>query len=1344
MVQQAWRAAVVRVWKNDPSSNSAEHLGSAFVISDSLLLTASHVVPELAEAHIFVMGPAWTQPHKVVRVARHPSRDIAILFLASSFDLLTEPVFPAIELSTDPIVVAGYTSATGALETANLSPKAFDGRVNTLVLHTFVGKGMSGGPALQNGRFIGVTQAREVDTSKTYIIEVSAFSDFVRSIAESHGLSWPPLDASKSLSIIQRLPSNFVPRDDISSRVVEALASARTDRVVALTGLGGIGKTTIALAVAHSPRIRGQFSDGVLWASVGTEPTFLPILQEWLSFFVDNASSFSSAKLASAQLKTVLRNRKALIVIDDIWSSEALDLLNVGGELCGSLITTRDTRAVSHLTAELIDVAELDALSAEQLILRRIAGVPITIDPLLLKELCRLLGYLPLGLNLSASILLEGMPLEMLTAELRKEIGRLKAIDLAETTRTRSVDASLNLSLERILPDEFQRLLLLSTLKAQELLDVQVASIMFDASEFVAQKTLSYLASKSLLSRSTEQTFKMHDLVRDKCRTILLGADSFRPQGFSPTTFKDLAALESWPRHCYVQRRHKSAGWRDLNAKGYTRRQLFYHLSRAHDLGSMLEVLTEDQPDVAAAPSNAWLAAHERAGGQAQFIVDNETTLSLARTILTAAMATSGTISENARQALSALFSCSCILSSVTARYSGVSLRLARALMAHGVWQPLEAVASIERSISPCELILFSFDLSDDIRLRLQYVAVRRLIWRLDSPIPTETERPSDQIAWASFLVSNDIRQAALKAILPIDNRGLRSFATTLPEQHASLARWLSFALEASRSDIDTPEFAIESAGDELVTAYVDYANKRSSLDCGTEAHWPFFKTMHSLCRAYVSKYRKKSAGLHRSTQRMFAEAYNSRPRRELAEKISNERLCLFADHLGSADREALAHDVVANIRRYWAIERDLAQAGFRARWLGYGDQARFSGSPDDSTAHLTKLGRISDASFLAQNHYEDLLHSLVEMSAATDIPLLDAAKACSEAGYERYFSMLCAVILDGNRRQLLDTQLRISNFFALASSCEDEELKKVAYVRACDVLDKADRETAKVEVAVIVERHLSRMPNWVKDRLSGYIADLPYSRQFAESLFAAYDDLPVSTQKALTTQAEEIGDYHGLFLLGVREAVTAGTSNDPNVVAKLIAIARSIPVKKDVPRLVLIMLGKLDKGSHLSRSLLEVALEASQGIDDEEQVSMSLARAASLIAGPGRDVILNATPIFADRPAVVIRTSERRAHVRQRLRELVSGLPVTNGNPSMLPDLPVEVPDIEKQLPAMPDAALVDHISNDLQTKVTYESRSIVFDSISRFAQELSIRGHSLVAQEAAITMHDCYRWWP
>lgn len=163
---------------------------------------------------------------------------------------------------------------------------------------------------------------------------------------------------------------------------------------------------------------------------------------------------------ACAYLRSVLRDRAVLLVVDDVWAEEHVRPFLVGGPRCRVLITTREAYIARAVGARLY---ELDVFSPEQaleLLEKRLGREFTGAERNTAEELAREVGYLPLALELAAAQIEDGLSLEELLEALRKEVSRLEVLDLPEAQELESdqkrkhlsLRASFNLSLRRLSP----------------------------------------------------------------------------------------------------------------------------------------------------------------------------------------------------------------------------------------------------------------------------------------------------------------------------------------------------------------------------------------------------------------------------------------------------------------------------------------------------------------------------------------------------------------------------------------------------------------------------------------------------------------------------------------------------------------------------------------------------------------------------------------------------------------------------------------------------------------------------------------------------------------------------
>src|SRR5215813_12575255 len=73
----------------------------------------------------------------------------------------------------------------------------------------------------------------------------------------------------------------FVGRENNIVDIKRQLRGRGNVALTALNGLPGVGKTALAVMLAHDPEVRAYFSDGVLWAGLGPNPSMPGHLNRW-------------------------------------------------------------------------------------------------------------------------------------------------------------------------------------------------------------------------------------------------------------------------------------------------------------------------------------------------------------------------------------------------------------------------------------------------------------------------------------------------------------------------------------------------------------------------------------------------------------------------------------------------------------------------------------------------------------------------------------------------------------------------------------------------------------------------------------------------------------------------------------------------------------------------------------------------------------------------------------------------------------------------------------------------------------------------------------------------------
>ncbi|MGB6847826.1 MAG: NB-ARC domain-containing protein, partial [Thermoanaerobaculia bacterium] len=192
----------------------------------------------------------------------------------------------------------------------------------------------------------------------------------------------------------------LVGRDELVTDLVNRLSTG-TAVSLSAEGKGGVGKTALAVALAHRRDLLAHFRDGVLWASLGPKSEPFTALARWATAVGLDPVVYAGPYELKQAIRDAIGRRVLLLVIDDIWQQEHAELLLCGGPFCAHVLTTRDL-VIAHAFAqgsEVITVPELEADPAFEL-LQTIAPKACAADPELAHVLALAVGGLPLAIEL--------------------------------------------------------------------------------------------------------------------------------------------------------------------------------------------------------------------------------------------------------------------------------------------------------------------------------------------------------------------------------------------------------------------------------------------------------------------------------------------------------------------------------------------------------------------------------------------------------------------------------------------------------------------------------------------------------------------------------------------------------------------------------------------------------------------------------------------------------------------------------------------------------------------------------------------------------------------------------
>jgi tetratricopeptide (TPR) repeat protein len=200
---------------------------------------------------------------------------------------------------------------------------------------------------------------------------------------------------------------------------------ARTQILTAIKGWPGVGKTTVAAALAHDAEIAAAFPEGVLWTSLGPTPNVLSELAAWGRALDIDLTRADSIEQACAALAALLRDARRLLIVDDVWQAEHAQPFKVGGRNCATLLTTRHADVARALAPAAQDIYLLPVLTETESLdlLRELAPEVAAQREPACRELARVLDGLPLALQVAGRLLNaeaeRGFGVDELLAELR-------------------------------------------------------------------------------------------------------------------------------------------------------------------------------------------------------------------------------------------------------------------------------------------------------------------------------------------------------------------------------------------------------------------------------------------------------------------------------------------------------------------------------------------------------------------------------------------------------------------------------------------------------------------------------------------------------------------------------------------------------------------------------------------------------------------------------------------------------------------------------------------------------------------------------------------------------------
>jgi DNA-binding SARP family transcriptional activator/tetratricopeptide (TPR) repeat protein len=309
--------------------------------------------------------------------------------------------------------------------------------------------------------------------------------------------------------------SDFTGRASFVTELGAELATAggRVMAVSAVAGIGGVGKTTLAVQVAHAAR--EHFPDGQLYVDLqGAGPTPAEpeaVLGSFLRSLGTADSAIPEGVAERAGLyRSLLDGRRILMLLDNARDAAQVRPLLPGTSGCAALITSRH-RMVDLAGAHLVDLDVMSPEEALTLFTKIVGEERVSAEREAAMDVVAACGFLPLAIRIAASRLAarRTWTVAALAQKLSDERHRLDELQAGD----QAVKATFELGYGQLSPEQGRAFRLLG-LAAGPDIALAAAAALLDRDTARTESLLESLVDASLLESAAPGRYRFHDLVR--------------------------------------------------------------------------------------------------------------------------------------------------------------------------------------------------------------------------------------------------------------------------------------------------------------------------------------------------------------------------------------------------------------------------------------------------------------------------------------------------------------------------------------------------------------------------------------------------------------------------------------------------------------------------------------------------------------------------------------------------------------------------------------------------------------------------------------------------------------
>ncbi|MFJ1752132.1 AfsR/SARP family transcriptional regulator [Kitasatospora sp. NPDC088134] len=307
--------------------------------------------------------------------------------------------------------------------------------------------------------------------------------------------------------------SDFSGRSKMVAELRDVLRAGSGQAVVvtSLAGIGGVGKTTLAVHVAHS--LRPDFPDGQLYVDLrgaGASPADPAVVLGDFLHALGAPDAPDSLDQRAALYRSLLADKRMLILLDNARDAGQLRPLIPGVSGNAVMVTSR-SRLAELPGAHLVDIEELTPDEALALFSAIVGAERVGAEPEAALQVVTSCGFLPLAVRIAAARLASRprWSVSDLARRLADQRNRLQELQLGNL----AVETTLGLGYAQLRPEEARAFRLLALVDSPDLPLAAVAALL-GAPEREAEDLAEALVEANMLECFTPGRYRYHDLLR--------------------------------------------------------------------------------------------------------------------------------------------------------------------------------------------------------------------------------------------------------------------------------------------------------------------------------------------------------------------------------------------------------------------------------------------------------------------------------------------------------------------------------------------------------------------------------------------------------------------------------------------------------------------------------------------------------------------------------------------------------------------------------------------------------------------------------------------------------------